>query len=167
MRPTVIAVCTLALGVGIGFVVARYSSPSVREQGTSDVTARLDAIEAQLGRQAPQVAARSHLDQEALREAIRGVLRDELRTAQQVQELEAPDEEEDDEAAAAQRVAYERGVAVLDSALAAQRWRDEDRRDLRRAMDAMSDAQREQILARLFTALNRRELRPDPGVSPL
>jgi hypothetical protein len=134
---------------------------------TLDRTLRSEASRPDLGLLNPLRAepAGSALEQESvlMREELHGIL-EALEARHEL--LPAAEGRQDPPRSAAIYQAQQRSWDVLDGALAAQRWTQEDARDLLASWTELSPPQRQELLGALFAAANRGEIEME-GVNGL
>lgn len=161
-------IAAYALALGLGFTAARVTQPS---PPPSPPPAHTGAPRPQEHR----AQTRASLDSAALREIIRETLRQERAERGELERGPEVGEDADVAAAAApierptiaRDEAYDRGASILEAARTARQWRASDRHAMLGALAATSIPQREQLISRLFTMLNRGELRPVQGTPPI
>ena len=162
----------LALGV-CGFLLGRVTLPEPKV----DVVRRLEAasvrIDDALGKldrpcivKTSEDVAGADLSDSTLRNEIRMVLREELRTfiAQSVQEVERTSEGEqepsvDSSAADGEQVAaYDRGHFLVKRAMSSRLWGEEQVAEMRTILPRLSSSQRRVLLHELLGAISRGEI---------
>lgn len=98
---------------------------------------------------------------------LRAAVRDEIRSVLTEQREAGPESNATGETAPTDEpspdslAAVERGLAVIETARRAGRWRSEDASALRAVMQAVTDEQRVELLAEIIPAINRGEVTPD------
>ncbi len=150
----VVAAGLFAAGQATGSITTREVVTRTREADRAPAASRPSAGLAGLS----AVELRAEL-RAAVRDEIRSVLTEQRETGRESDatgETAPTDEPSPDNLAAA-----ERGLAVIETARRAGRWRSEDASALRAVMQAVTDEQRVELLAEIIPAINRGEVTPD------
>jgi hypothetical protein len=150
------AALLLLVGLAGGLALARGLSPS-----HATPTDRQPAPHTTDTTEAPaQIVVRAgRIDEAALRNVVRDVLRDELHNVAPPEPR--PSRPVTQGPTAANEAAFAQGGELLEAARARRRWTSDDRVALRQLLPQMTAEQRDDILQTLFPALNRGELTTD------
>ncbi len=163
---------TLLVGVALGVGASRLREPPTADAGSvsallaqgARLEARLARLEARLSEPGAAPAATGSSTQPAQPSFTREMLREELsRLLEERAQAARPTEGEPAPAAPAALTpgnvtAMEKGQRVLNAALAARRWRDEDALEFRKWLGEMSPEQREQAMLQVVQAINSGQL---------
>jgi hypothetical protein len=144
----------LALAVSLGFVGGRLTErrPVAIVNGPRDTPlAPLRALAA--------VSPQATFDAAAEREALRAIIREELRAAKAPEGAEAVEPPRAEGSPPESAAAYASSTSLVSAALTARSWTDRDVQELHQLLPQLSQAQREEVLHRLVPALNRGDLK--------
>ncbi|MFY2558929.1 hypothetical protein ACN469_14970 [Corallococcus terminator] len=176
-RMKLLLTASLCLGPLVGFVAGRVTAPSSAD--TSPVLEELARQRALLEsvleaarappfqmRQASAPPTGSTVDAVWLRAELAQILREELGNRAPSGPEDAQKQPPVAEATPQNLAAFQEGTQVIDNAIAARRWTEEDATALRGALGAMTPAQRDEVIRRLVVTLNTNTLEVRTRGSP-
>jgi hypothetical protein len=170
MRSSGIHLASLLVAAALGFGLARWTAPALPAE---EVMRRLDAQEALLEALAsrldtpavtsPQPGPRSvvGVDLSGIRDELRQMLREELRTvaASPAAEAQPKNREPAQPSASPENLAaFQEARRLVDDSLASQHWGDKQREEFRTLRGRLADRQYFGLVRELVTAFNNRQV---------
>jgi hypothetical protein len=151
---------TLVLGGFLGgFVTGRGTAPALGQQEVlRELERQLRPLEEHLARPPPEVrcAVAPTVDTTWLRAELARAVREEL--ALHRPDASVPEQQPPPEPPPQSGPALQQAHRVIDEALRARRWTEEDARAFRRSLADLTDAQRDEVLRRFSATLNSNTL---------
>lgn len=168
-RMKLLLTASLCLGPIAGFVAGRVTAPSSADTGPvlEELARQRALLESVLEaarappfqmRQASAPPTGSTVDAAWLRAELAQVLREELGNRALQEPEDSKKRPSPPEATPQNLAAFQEGSKVIDNAIAARRWTEEDATLLRKALGTMTPAQQDEVIQRLVITLNTNTL---------
>ncbi|NVJ27048.1 MULTISPECIES: hypothetical protein [Myxococcus] len=168
-RMKLLLTTSLCLGPLTGFIAGRATAPNSADTGpVLEELARQRALLQSVleATRAPSLQMRhasapptgSTVDAAWLRAELAQVLREELGNRAPTEPEDAQKKPPAPEPTPQNLAAFQEGTRVIDKAIAARRWTEEDASSLRKELGAMTPAQRDEVIQRLVVTLNTNTL---------